>query len=595
MVSVNLSGITNGNIGGTADFSTPPVDAIQTEKIVNIAGTQFHPLIVDKPDVYSYFIVRVPTELLNALHLHDLPTETVFNIASNLSLKDLKSLGRVFRSSKNYTQFMGTLYKTYCHLLKPKILPLCNQGTFIYSGAATGNVFFKGFDRVGIKASKEDPIIESYEIPSLAQRNIKSVFRCQADFDGSRYYILVHTEEGDVFVFYSNRRRGSVLHPTFEKINKNPVIEVVCKDRHFYLRTADSIFRYEEGVNDTWNVKFLYDSKLDNMEQVVIGSNILAVKYKDGSAKILSGSSYKEIANFKSVEKFWHCGDYIIILSDDRFFRISDYAENINLMEFPSLQGKKVVAVSPSGRFVCTEKDGWWGSGHNTGGCLGLGNNASLNGYIQITTLNNISRALEIDNQSSLFLADGKLYYAGGGNSRKLVDDNPQWEYHLPTECIRTMGYSIENIWCNGTNIWFEGEDGVYQLTTDSAFTSWRRPFDLVPMLHFTDFSSIPTTCQMLEVWNQIYDQHKNRYKGENARKQDESGLEHWRRIEELIGQFDFERKEQFSTVRHMIITCKRLEELKQKIETIAEPFPEVIDFLEFLKKEVELKKEKRN
>ncbi len=578
MNSVSLNGTIYGNISEATILATPPADAI-TERITNFAGTQFYPLAVENPQPgYSYFIVKVPTNILNDLNLHDLPPECVFNIASNLSLIDLKSLGGAFKNSKDYSKFMSALYKTYCLLLEPRIIPLKNQGTLISTGGTTGKVFFTGFDKHGICNPKPSMVVCS-EISSLTHCPIKSVFASISDL--REFNWVVHTENEDVFFLRNDKN-------FFKKINKN-VKQVICREGSIYLRKEDGLYRYMERLS---RIEYYDSPNFDNMEHIAICQDIFAVKYKDGSGKILDWSE-RELMNFNSVDNLWHNNDFIFVSSNDKFFRIH---YDKPLKEFPSLEGKKVIAVSDTGRFVCTEEDGWWAIGQNNA----IGNIRLFDtDYIQITTLNNISHAIEIDARSSLFLADGKLYYSGSGDSRKLVDDHPQDEYPFPIECIRTMGYSIKHIWSNGSNIWFSGEGGVYQLIPDQA-----------PLLQFLDMSAIGSTCKILEVWNQICTQGKNNYikdmeLAENSEEETdrvkilreqmqqfeivlgifEQGIASRIKQAALVERFESERKEQFAQVRHMIASSATEYELLQKIETLSAPFPEVLDFQAFLKR----------
>lgn len=568
MNSVNLFPTTNRIISGSADLSTPPVDPTLAEKIVSIAGGQLHPLHVENPKPgHSYFVIEVPTT--EFLHLYDLHPDVLLHIASYLPLKDLKSLGRALRPFKNYQVFMTALKKTYFIFLKPRILPLTNQGTLVHSGGTTGRVFFKGFDQVGIWPTKPRKVFDSYEIPSLANCTIKSVSRCTSD-DWSKtntYYLVVHTEEEDVYVFYPDNKSQS--HLPFEKINKSPVKQVICKQKLFYLRTEEGLYRYERDlVEDTWNIKYYHHRNLDNMDQIGIYDEYILVKYKDGTGKLLN-KSFKQESDFSSGEKLWQCTDCVFLSGNNTFYKFA----KAGYREFLSMRGKKITAVSPTGRFVCTEKNGWW-----------------MRVDHDYRPLGDFSQALEIDGLSSLLLSNGKLYYIGGGISRKLVSDNPQEVYAVPTECIRTQGYSIKNIWGNGTNIWFEADDGVYQLCPDEELRA--KSFDKAPVLQFRGLSTIAITGKILHTWNQICIQHKYIFTEELELKKPEEGASldkinrHSIRSNELIIKFESEREKQFAHVRDLIVSCTKLNELKKKIKTITDPFAEVLSFLDFLNKE---------
>ena len=291
----------------------------------------------------------------------------------------------------------------------------------------------------------------------------------------------------------------------------DPVIEIASQRSvgHF-LRTKQSIYILQEtGLCTLTSIP-----KPDKIVKMIAVRSLLAFRYSDGTVKIFN-KNYLELPVFLEAEQvtlqsveIFHTGGYVFISMNSRFFKIELIRERAQLTDFTALAGKKVMKVAANGRFVFTEKEGVWATGGNQSGCLGIGNTIFQENYVQVLTLDHISEIFDISNifeSATLFLAGGKLYFAGAGGWRYLVSNNPQEEYTVPTPISNTQHLTIKSVWSSGKNIWVLAETGIYQLNTVDNPLAGSLRYDAPPTHYFRDLESIPFNIAMLTVWNKMY------------------------------------------------------------------------------------------
>jgi hypothetical protein len=256
----------------------------------------------------------------------------------------------------------------------------------------------------------------------------------------------------------------------------------------------------------------------ENIVQMTADSRFLALLYSDSGVKIFDNRHFKELPVFleeeqvtlQSVEKIFGANPGIFLSMNSQFYQIAQLGERARLTAFPPLAGKKVIKIAGNGKFVFTERDGVWARGINSGGCLGIGNTNDQADYVQVLTLDHISEVFDISegfDYATLFLAGGKLYFAGKGPWTCFVGQNPNKEYPFPTPLWNTQHLTIKSAWSCGKNILVLAETGIYQLSTVDKPLDGVRRYGAAPTHYFRDLESIPFNITMLTAWNKIYAQ----------------------------------------------------------------------------------------
>ncbi len=471
----------------------------------------------------TYEIVKISHVLTTdqGLKLCDIPSDAFRVIVSCLTTEELLSLGRLFKC-KAYAHLIPVIREIYYKKNPPKIFP-CNYGTFIASGAPTMRLFFTGQDPSGQMSSTGKPCsVFLRELERLRHQSIVSVgdtTDVEEVFPQDRVSGLLLTLCDNGKVYYNGKAYSSNFQRDYCGLTpvdiSDPVIEISSNQSlgHF-LRTKKAIYNFDErGLDPIDSIP-----KPENIVEMTAESHLLAFMYNDGTVKVFDHLYYRELPVFleleqvtlQSVEKIFRARGCIFLSMNSRFYKIVQVGEKAQLTEFISIAGKKVIKIARNGSFVFTEKDGVWARGVNSGGCLGIGNNNGQADYVQVRTLDNISEVFDISHKldyATLFLAGGKLYFAGEGSWRYLVGQNPQEEYTIPTPISNTQHLTIKSAWSSGKNIWVSAETGVYQLSTVDKPLDGARRYDAPPILYFRDLESIPFNIAMLSAWTKIYAQ----------------------------------------------------------------------------------------